>query len=149
MENPTISDSPSSLSIFASAPPSLLAASSSSQPLHSDHPTAHLIRSSQSTAAPTRSILGSILSTNNTSPKIPETSTEHWSRLHSPPRELHNLSSSKSDSESHTSASLSPGASGEEHSSGSSAIIKALNAPMDGKRVGFLFRTCIFYKGRL
>ncbi|KAK6009225.1 basic region leucine zipper [Ostertagia ostertagi] len=77
----------------------------------------------QQERAPSHSLLGALLATRRTSPAVPQSRTEHNSRLGSPPR----LSPSKSDCESiSSSASLSPSQSSEDHPE-SSAIRRALD----------------------
>ncbi|WKX93664.1 hypothetical protein Q1695_011152 [Nippostrongylus brasiliensis] len=69
------------------------------------------------------SLLGALLATRRTSPAVPQSRTEHHSRLGSPPR----LSPSKSDCESiSSSASFSPSQSSEDHPE-TSAIRRALD----------------------
>ncbi|VDP17737.1 unnamed protein product [Heligmosomoides polygyrus] len=66
----------------------------------------------QQERAPSQSLLGALLATRRTSPAVPQSRTEHHSRLGSPPR----LSPSKSDCESiSSSASFSPSQSSEDH----------------------------------
>ncbi|CAJ0608518.1 unnamed protein product [Cylicocyclus nassatus] len=77
----------------------------------------------QQERAPSQSLLGALLASRRTSPAVPQSRTEHHSRLGSPPR----LSPSKSDCESiSSSASLSPSHSSEDHPE-SSAIRRALD----------------------
>ncbi|KAK6734043.1 hypothetical protein RB195_017674 [Necator americanus] len=80
--------------------------------------------------APSQSLLGALLASRRTSPAVPQSRTEHHSRLGSPPR----LSPSKSDCESiSSSASLSPSHSSEDHPE-SSAIRRALDGNSSGDK---------------
>ncbi|XGW10455.1 hypothetical protein V3C99_012165 [Haemonchus contortus] len=87
--------------------------------------------------APSQSLLGALLATRRTSPAVPQSRTEHHSRLGSPPR----LSPSKSDCESiSSSASLSPSQSSEDHPE-SSAIRRALDGnSSDDKKEQYMDR---------
>ncbi|KAK6037022.1 hypothetical protein COOONC_25473, partial [Cooperia oncophora] len=91
----------------------------------------------QQERAPSQSLLGALLATRRTSPAVPQSRTEHHSRLGSPPR----LSPSKSDCESiSSSASLSPSQSSEDHPE-SSAIRRALDGnSSDDKKEQYMDR---------
>ncbi|EYC13135.1 hypothetical protein Y032_0045g1285 [Ancylostoma ceylanicum] len=91
----------------------------------------------QQERAPSQSLLGALLASRRTSPAVPQSRTEHHSRLGSPPR----LSPSKSDCESiSSSASLSPSHSSEDHPE-SSAIRRALDGnSSDDKKEQYMDR---------
>ncbi|KAK5978111.1 Basic region leucine zipper [Trichostrongylus colubriformis] len=91
----------------------------------------------QQERAPSQSLLGALLATRRTSPAVPQSRTEHHSRLGSPPR----LSPTKSDCESiSSSASLSPSQSSEDHPE-SSAIRRALDGnSSDDKKEQYMDR---------